>query len=150
MESIRQKRTELENELNGQIEHLNLKLDPQQEVFETFEIRPKKTNISVRLLSLVWAPQIVTGADKCSGDRKVACWIGILNSVNSQYFNRKSHRKEDYDYSGPGWYFVTVCTFQSRSIFGDVKNGTMILNSFGRILEEEWCASTRLRKNLNN
>ncbi len=64
VESIRQKRIELENELNSQIEHLNLKLDPQQEVFETFEIRPKKTNISVRLLSLVWAPQIVTGADK--------------------------------------------------------------------------------------
>ena len=52
VESIRQKRIELENELNSQIEHLNLKLDPQQEVFETFEIRPKKTNISVRLVSL--------------------------------------------------------------------------------------------------
>ncbi|MCI0443048.1 transposase [bacterium] len=68
--------------------------------------------------------------------------------MNSQYFNRKSHRKEDYDYSGPGWYFVTVCTFQSRSIFGDIENGTMILNSFGRILEKEWYASTKLRKNL--
>jgi hypothetical protein len=39
-----------------------LKLDPQQETFETYELRPKKANINVRLVSLVWAPQ-VTGAE---------------------------------------------------------------------------------------
>ncbi len=61
VESLKQRLTDLENDLNDQIERLNLKLDPQQEVFETFEIRPKKTNISVRLVSLVWAPQVVTG-----------------------------------------------------------------------------------------
>jgi hypothetical protein len=62
VESLKQRLTDLENDLNGQIEQLHLKLDPQQEVFETFEIRPKKTNISVRLVSLVWAPQITTEA----------------------------------------------------------------------------------------
>ncbi len=62
VESLKQRLTDLENDLNGQIEQLNLKLDPQQEVFETYELRPKKTNISVRLVSLVWAPQITTEA----------------------------------------------------------------------------------------
>jgi Helicase HerA, central domain len=55
--SLKQRLTDLENELNNQIEQLNLKLDPQNEVFETFELRPKKTNISVRLVSLVWEPK---------------------------------------------------------------------------------------------
>lgn len=56
VESLRQRLADLENELNAQVEQLNLKLDPQQEVLETFELRPKKTNINVRLVSLVWAP----------------------------------------------------------------------------------------------
>ena len=57
VESLKQQLTDLENDLNAQIDQLNLKFDPQQEVFETFELRPKKTNISVRLVSLVWEPQ---------------------------------------------------------------------------------------------
>lgn len=63
VESLKQQLTDLENDLNTQIEQLNLKLDPQQETFETYELRPKKTNINVRLVSLVWAPQVVTGAE---------------------------------------------------------------------------------------
>jgi hypothetical protein len=58
VESLKQQLADLEKDLNTQIEQLNLKFDPQQEVFETFEFRPKKTNISVRLVSLVWAPHV--------------------------------------------------------------------------------------------
>lgn len=57
VESLKQQLTDLDNDLNAQIEQLNLKFDPQQEVFETFELRPKKANISVRLVSLVWEPE---------------------------------------------------------------------------------------------
>jgi hypothetical protein len=63
VESLNQKELDLQNELNSQIEQLNLKFDPQQETFETYELRPKKTNINVRLVSLVWAPQVATGAE---------------------------------------------------------------------------------------
>ena len=31
-------------------------MDPSTESFETIELRPSKTNINVRLVSLVWLP----------------------------------------------------------------------------------------------
>jgi hypothetical protein len=31
-------------------------LDPQMETFDTITIRPAKTNITVRLMALAWAP----------------------------------------------------------------------------------------------
>jgi hypothetical protein len=38
-----------------------------------------------------------------------------------------------YDYSQPGAYFVTICTQDRLHLFGEVKNGKMILNEFGII-----------------
>ena len=50
-----------------------------------------------------------------------------------------SRRLSVYDYSWMGSYFVTVCVHQRKCLFGSVTpDGCMLLNSFGRIVAEEW------------
>jgi REP element-mobilizing transposase RayT len=43
-----------------------------------------------------------------------------------------------WDYSSPGWYFVTICTQNMRSVFGAVVNGRMRLNAAGEVAERFW------------
>ncbi|HET54224.1 MAG TPA: hypothetical protein ENN33_03295 [Ignavibacteria bacterium] len=47
--------------------------------------------------------------------------------------NRKRNRLPEYDYSNPAWYYVTICTHKHIHHFGEVKNGEMILNEFGKM-----------------
>ena len=54
------------------------------------------------------------------------------------YFNRKRNRLKNFDYSQGGCYFVTICTNNRVSYFGEIKNGEMILNKFGKIVNEQW------------
>jgi len=51
---------------------------------------------------------------------------------------RQSHRLNGYDYSRPGAYFVTICTFKGRNLFGEIHNREMFLNDAGRIVERTW------------
>ena len=51
---------------------------------------------------------------------------------------RKSNRAEGYDYAEAGWYYVTVCTHELRTMFGDVVDGEMVLNSAGEIATAVW------------
>jgi REP element-mobilizing transposase RayT len=55
-----------------------------------------------------------------------------------QMHHRRSIRLKDYDYSQPGAYFVTMVTWQRRVLFGDVVDGEMVLNEFGKIVSEKW------------
>jgi REP element-mobilizing transposase RayT len=45
---------------------------------------------------------------------------------------------QGWDFTSPGWYFLTVCTKNMRSEFGTVVNGRMILNEAGRIADQFW------------
>ena len=63
----------------------------------------------------------------------------------SQKRNRQSVRLQQYDYSQPGEYFVTICTYQMRRLFGEIKNGRIQLSCFGQIVEEEWLKTPCLR-----
>ena len=47
------------------------------------------------------------------------------------YYNRKSIRIPNYDYSTCNYYFLTICTHNRRCIFGNPGK----LNQFGRIAE---------------
>ena len=62
--------------------------------------------------------------------------------------NRRSIRLPGYDYTSPGYYFVTLCTSGRFCMFGDVVDDVVVLNDLGRIAEEEWQASTGLRKEI--
>lgn len=50
---------------------------------------------------------------------------------------RKSQRASWYDYTLPWWYFITICTKDRLHYFGEIIDGTMILNDLGNICEKE-------------
>ncbi|WFP49393.1 transposase [Methylomonas sp. EFPC3] len=52
--------------------------------------------------------------------------------------NRRSIRLKNYDYAQAGFYFVTVCTHQKACLFGAIRNGAMVKNALGRIVECCW------------
>ncbi|MBI5635157.1 MAG: transposase [Nitrospirae bacterium] len=52
--------------------------------------------------------------------------------------HRRSIRLKEYDYSQSGAYFVTVCAWQKENIFGEIKNAKMLLNEYGRLVQEHW------------
>lgn len=54
--------------------------------------------------------------------------------------HRKSTRLPGYDYSQAGAYYVTIVTHQRNCLFGEVVNGEMVLNDFGKIADECWRA----------
>ncbi len=50
--------------------------------------------------------------------------------------DRKSIRLKDYDYSLPGFYFVTICTHKHKALFGTIISGDSILNERGLIAQK--------------
>jgi putative transposase len=50
-------------------------------------------------------------------------------------FINKSLRLKEYNYSHPGAYFVTICTFKSKCLFGEVVKEKMKLNALGKIAD---------------
>ena len=53
-------------------------------------------------------------------------------------FHRKSIRLKDHDYSQPGEYFITVCTSNGESRFGEVTGSHMKENEYGSIVRSSW------------
>jgi len=62
--------------------------------------------------------------------------------------HRRSIRLQHYDYSQAGAYFVTICAHARECLFGEIVDGAMILNDYGKIVEEEWLKSAEIRKEL--
>jgi len=51
---------------------------------------------------------------------------------------RNSLRLRDFDYRAPGYYFVTIGTYQHLPIFGEVNDARMHLNPLGEIVKACW------------
>jgi len=51
---------------------------------------------------------------------------------------RKSYPLDTWDYSNPGWYFVTICTKNRKPYFGNIRQGIMGLSSIGCIVWKIW------------
>jgi len=62
--------------------------------------------------------------------------------------DRRSIRLPNHDYGRPGAYFVTICIHNRVCLFGDVVQGQMRLNPFGRIVRDEWHRIERVRDNV--
>lgn len=62
--------------------------------------------------------------------------------------HRRSTRLREYDYSGEGVYFLTLCVERREHLFGDIVDGEMRLNTFGQIVAEEWEKSAKIRTNI--
>ncbi|ORJ59296.1 transposase [Geothermobacter hydrogeniphilus] len=59
-------------------------------------------------------------------------------NYNPDIHHRRSIRLRGYDYSRPGAYFVTICAQNRECLFGDVVDGVMVLNDFGRVVKDCW------------
>ena len=57
--------------------------------------------------------------------------------------HRRSTRLKKYDYSTPGAYFITICTYQKECMFGEVVDGSMQLNSTGLTIHACWLTLPR-------
>ena len=63
-------------------------------------------------------------------------------------YHRRSIRLAGYNYSEFGYYFITICTENRLCLFGEIKNDEMILNDLGKIVEEEWLNTEKIRPNV--
>ena len=67
------------------------------------------------------------------------------------YRNRyrvESKRKKGFDYSSPGYYYLTLCTRNRVHLFGEIVNHEMVLNEYGDIVHQEWYKSFEIRREL--
>ena len=62
---------------------------------------------------------------------------------NPDVHHRRSIRLQHYDYAKPGSYFVTICVYQKRWVFGEIANDSVCLNGAGKIAHESWLALSR-------
>lgn len=60
----------------------------------------------------------------------------------------ESTRLPTWDYRNAGYYFITILTKKRKNCFGDVVNGKVVLNSFAKIVIEEWLNTAILRDNI--
>ncbi|MGF1537774.1 MAG: transposase [Elainellaceae cyanobacterium] len=72
--------------------------------------------------------------------------IGVVDvpvgpmKYNPDKHHRRSMRLKGYDYSSPGFYFITICTHQRLCLFGNVEGNKMHLNEFGQVVLDCWQA----------
>ena len=64
--------------------------------------------------------------------------MGDGNILRELFPQRTYTRLRGYDYSQPGFYFVTICTRDKECLFGVVEQESMNLNAFGEIVRECW------------
>ena len=67
---------------------------------------------------------------------------------NQDKHRRRSIRIHGYDHSQEGWYYVTIWVQNMIPLFGEIKNGQIRLNAFGKIVEKEWIKTEILRSNI--
>jgi REP element-mobilizing transposase RayT len=58
--------------------------------------------------------------------------------MSREKLHRRSIRLNGYDYTQPGGYFVTIRTQDGECLFGDVADGKMVMNAFGKIVDHQW------------
>lgn len=52
--------------------------------------------------------------------------------------SRRSIRLKGYDYSRNGAYFITICLQNRECLFGTIKDGEMVLNGAGKMVQNIW------------
>jgi putative transposase len=62
----------------------------------------------------------------------------IGKDQTDRWRKRRSIRLQEYDYSQAGAYYITVCTRDRESLFGNVLDGQMHLNDAGQIIQAAW------------
>ena len=71
------------------------------------------------------------------------------DNVKMPNHNRRQIRLRNYDYSGVGSYFITICTHDKKPLFGKIVDGDVVLNELGEIVQGEWIRSIEIRKEID-
>jgi REP element-mobilizing transposase RayT len=61
---------------------------------------------------------------------------------------RRPLRLSGYDYAQAGAYFVTICAYERRCLFGRITDAHALLNPVGEIVVREWVASADMRRDV--
>ena len=61
-----------------------------------------------------------------------------MNIPRDSINHRRSMRLHGYDYRHNGAYFVTICTHNRTSLFGEIKNNEMRLTAAGTVAHRVW------------
>jgi REP element-mobilizing transposase RayT len=59
-------------------------------------------------------------------------------TFNPELHKRRSIRLQEYDYSNPGYYFVSICTYIRECMLGTIENNRMVLNDIGQMVSQHW------------
>jgi putative transposase len=74
-----------------------------------------------------------------------------MNTSFEELFPRRRNiRLRSYDYSWHGAYFVTICTHDKQSLFGNIIDNKMSLNPCGEIADSSWKDIPRHYPEVNN
>ena len=68
-----------------------------------------------------------------------------MMGADRRLFNRHSIRLTGYDYRSEGAYFVTICAFQQKPQFGEIRDGKVHLNELGALVQNLWFRIGELR-----
>ncbi len=62
----------------------------------------------------------------------------MVGKYNPEKHRRRSIRLREYDYSGQGAYYVTICTQNRECLFGNIQHNEMVLNHAGEMVCKIW------------
>jgi REP element-mobilizing transposase RayT len=62
---------------------------------------------------------------------------------NREIHHRHSIRLEAFDYSSPGYYFITICSQNRESLYGNISQDSMVLNDSGEMIKAQWTNLTQ-------
>ncbi len=62
----------------------------------------------------------------------------MANQYNQDIHHRRSIRLKDYDYNQGGAYFITFCVKNRECLLGEIKEGLINLNEYGKIVFNMW------------
>jgi putative transposase len=69
-------------------------------------------------------------------------------SLYKNKYRIESTRLKNWNYSHPGYYFVTICTKNREHYLGRIINEKMHLSEIGAIVEQEWQTTITLRQDM--
>ena len=58
--------------------------------------------------------------------------------MSNQFPDRKRIRLKDYDYTKPGYYFITINTNKRIKHISKIRNGKVDLNESGKVIDNVW------------
>jgi putative transposase len=61
-----------------------------------------------------------------------------MKKFDPEIHHRRSIRLNNFDYSQPACYFISITTKGRKNLFGQIINGKMILNDAGKLIDEQW------------